>query len=278
MPETMRYRRVRPTMERPARLIVAIVAIVREVCQDGIDRVGGRPCRCPGPGRRPPVSPGWPASVLAWRCWPVATPTMIPTMIKVDGGDASAASATGQAVGAVGAVLIAYGWIVSGPAAVARADAVGSPDGVSGVAADASGDLCSRRRLRPGCRAGRADRPGSGRARVGLDRDDRFDRQLVLRGHRSARRPDGADRRAAPGPVHPVVAILGTNGEIAAPAPAGNELRDSGPAARPAASPISTASGSTERTPTPNGSGSRTATPWSKTPDLTGRHGRQGCQ
>ena len=153
-----------------------------------------------------------------------------------------------------------------------------SPDGVSGVAADASGDLCSRRRLRPGCRAGRADRPGSGRPRVGLDRDDRFDRQLVLRGHRSARRPDGADRRAAPGPVHPVVAILGTNGEIAAPAPAGNELRDSGPAARPAASPISTASGSTERTPTPNGSGSRTATPWSKTPDLTGRHGRQGCQ
>jgi len=45
MPETMRYRRVRPTMERLARLIVAIVAIVREVCQDGIDRVGGRPCR-----------------------------------------------------------------------------------------------------------------------------------------------------------------------------------------------------------------------------------------
>jgi hypothetical protein len=43
-------------------------------------------------------------------------------MIKVSGGDASAAIATGQAVGAV---LIAYGWIVSGPAAVARADAVG---------------------------------------------------------------------------------------------------------------------------------------------------------
>jgi len=42
MPETMRYRRVRPTMERPARLIVAIV---RDVRQDGIDRVGGRPCR-----------------------------------------------------------------------------------------------------------------------------------------------------------------------------------------------------------------------------------------
>ena len=50
---------------------------------------------------------------------------MIPTMIKVSGGDASAAIATGQAVGAVGAVLIAYGWIVSGPAAVARVDAVG---------------------------------------------------------------------------------------------------------------------------------------------------------
>ena len=50
---------------------------------------------------------------------------MIPTMIKVSGGDASAAIATGQAVGAVGAVLIACGWIVSGPAAVARVDAVG---------------------------------------------------------------------------------------------------------------------------------------------------------
>jgi O-antigen/teichoic acid export membrane protein len=55
----------------------------------------------------------------------VATLLAIPTMIKVSGADAWAAIATGQAVGSVGAVLIAYGWIMSGPAAVATADAVG---------------------------------------------------------------------------------------------------------------------------------------------------------
>jgi len=55
----------------------------------------------------------------------VATLLAIPTMIKVSGADAWAAIATGQAVGSVGAVLIAYGWVVSGPAAIATADATG---------------------------------------------------------------------------------------------------------------------------------------------------------
>ncbi|MBC7632276.1 hypothetical protein [Aeromicrobium sp.] len=47
----------------------------------------------------------------------------IPAMIRADGQQAWGAIAIGQTVGAVGAVLVAYGWMMSGPARVARGDA-----------------------------------------------------------------------------------------------------------------------------------------------------------
>ena len=203
---------------------------------------------------------------------------MIPTMIKVSGGDASAAIATGQAVGAVGAVLIACGWIVSGPAAVARVDAVGRRTEyleslrtrlVICVPAAACA-LVAVLVVRTG--QDLAALGSVSTATIGLTASWYF----AGTGQRDAQTAPTAE-------PHPDPSILwwpswARTARSPHPAPAGNELRDSGPAARPAASPISTASGSTERTPTPNGSGSRTATPWSKTPDLTGRHGRQGCQ
>lgn len=48
----------------------------------------------------------------------------IPSMIRASGADAWGAIATGQAIGVVGAALVGYGSMVSGPAAVARAGRV----------------------------------------------------------------------------------------------------------------------------------------------------------
>lgn len=52
----------------------------------------------------------------------VASLVAIPSMVAASGATAWGMIATGQAVGAVGAVAVAYGWGMSGPARVARAD------------------------------------------------------------------------------------------------------------------------------------------------------------
>ncbi len=52
----------------------------------------------------------------------IATLLAIPAMVHVSGADAWAAIAIGQAVGGVAAVGIAYGWVVSGPASIAKAN------------------------------------------------------------------------------------------------------------------------------------------------------------
>ncbi len=50
---------------------------------------------------------------------------VIPAMVAASGPRAWAAIATGQAVGAVAAVVIAYGWVVTGPARIARSGRAG---------------------------------------------------------------------------------------------------------------------------------------------------------
>lgn len=49
----------------------------------------------------------------------------IPSMVAASGASAWGMIAAGQSVGGVAAVVIAYGWGMSGPAAIARADAAG---------------------------------------------------------------------------------------------------------------------------------------------------------
>ncbi|MBK5249136.1 MAG: hypothetical protein JJE50_06830 [Actinomycetales bacterium] len=51
----------------------------------------------------------------------------IPAMVAASGPRAWASIATGQAVGAVAAVVIAYGWVVTGPARIARGDSSNRP-------------------------------------------------------------------------------------------------------------------------------------------------------
>jgi len=46
----------------------------------------------------------------------------IPAMVAASGTHAWGAIAVGQSIGGVAAVIIAYGWGLSGPAAIARAD------------------------------------------------------------------------------------------------------------------------------------------------------------
>jgi len=53
----------------------------------------------------------------------IASLIIIPEMISVEGGRAWGSIAVGQAWGGVGAIIIAYGWHVSGPALVAQGDA-----------------------------------------------------------------------------------------------------------------------------------------------------------
>lgn len=53
----------------------------------------------------------------------VASLLAIPAMIRADGQQAWGAIAIGQTVGAVGAVIVGYGWQMSGPARIARGDA-----------------------------------------------------------------------------------------------------------------------------------------------------------
>ncbi len=52
----------------------------------------------------------------------VASLIIIPAMVKASGAVAWGAVALGQAVGSIGAVLVAYGWNMSGPAQLAGAD------------------------------------------------------------------------------------------------------------------------------------------------------------
>jgi len=49
----------------------------------------------------------------------------IPALVRSGGASAWSAIAVGQSVGALGAVVLAYGWVISGPADVARMDAMG---------------------------------------------------------------------------------------------------------------------------------------------------------
>lgn len=46
----------------------------------------------------------------------------VPAMVRASGPEAAAAIVTGQAIGAIAAVLIAYSWGITGPVAVARGD------------------------------------------------------------------------------------------------------------------------------------------------------------
>lgn len=54
----------------------------------------------------------------------IASLVIVPEMIKVEGAQAWGSIALGQAWGAVGAVVIAYGWQISGPALVAQGDPI----------------------------------------------------------------------------------------------------------------------------------------------------------
>ncbi|MBC7763969.1 MAG: hypothetical protein H7201_19710, partial [Candidatus Saccharibacteria bacterium] len=49
----------------------------------------------------------------------------IPSMVAASGPHAWGGTAVGQSIGGVAAVVIAYGWGLSGPAAIARADELG---------------------------------------------------------------------------------------------------------------------------------------------------------
>ncbi|MET0861703.1 MAG: hypothetical protein ABW091_11835 [Microbacterium sp.] len=53
----------------------------------------------------------------------IASLAIIPAMIGADGPEAWAAIAVGQSIGGIAAVALAYGWGLTGPATVARADA-----------------------------------------------------------------------------------------------------------------------------------------------------------
>lgn len=50
-----------------------------------------------------------------------ATLIMIPSLIRASSADAFAALVVGQTTGALGAVVISYGWVVQGPATIAKA-------------------------------------------------------------------------------------------------------------------------------------------------------------
>ncbi len=52
----------------------------------------------------------------------VVSLVMIPSMVRASGDVAWGAIALGQAVGSIGAVLLAFGWALSGPAKIARQD------------------------------------------------------------------------------------------------------------------------------------------------------------
>lgn len=55
----------------------------------------------------------------------VASLVVIPAMVYASGAEAWGVIAAGQSIGAVAAVLVAFGWGMSGPARVARADEIG---------------------------------------------------------------------------------------------------------------------------------------------------------
>jgi len=55
----------------------------------------------------------------------VASLVVIPAMVHASGADAWGVIAAGQSIGAVAAVVIAFGWGMSGPARIARADEAG---------------------------------------------------------------------------------------------------------------------------------------------------------
>ncbi len=62
---------------------------------------------------------GYTASMVALA---IASLAIIPVMIGADGPEAWAAIAVGQSIGGIGAVALAYGWGLTGPVTVARAD------------------------------------------------------------------------------------------------------------------------------------------------------------
>jgi O-antigen/teichoic acid export membrane protein len=66
---------------------------------------------------------GYGASMLALA---IASLAIIPAMIGADGPEAWAAIAVGQSIGGIAAVALAYGWGLTGPAAVARAGRPGA--------------------------------------------------------------------------------------------------------------------------------------------------------
>lgn len=53
----------------------------------------------------------------------LASLAAIPAMVRADGPDAWGAIAFGQAIGAISSIVVGYGWAVSGPSRIARADA-----------------------------------------------------------------------------------------------------------------------------------------------------------
>lgn len=55
----------------------------------------------------------------------LASLMVIPALIRASGDTAYGALSAGQVIGSVGAVVIGYGWGMSGPAIIARADADG---------------------------------------------------------------------------------------------------------------------------------------------------------
>lgn len=83
-------------------------------------RSGARALRATGRGLSKIVGFGLSMLLLA-----VASLVAIPSMVSASGPRAWGMIAAGQAVGAVAAVAVAYGWGMSGPATIARADLKG---------------------------------------------------------------------------------------------------------------------------------------------------------